>query len=133
MEAGEIPRMPRSRAGMIVEETLADAGIHALFEKGKEKTELRREQALEVMQDGKWLSGIVDRMHLRRGGGGEIEEIKVIDFKTDAAPVEEIRERYAGQMECYRRALGSIFGVEEAQIQCLVVATSHKAIIDLSS
>ena len=133
LEAGEIPRMPRSRAGMIVEETLADAEIHTLFEKGEGETELHREQALEVMQDGKWLSGIVDRMHLRWGGGGEIEEITVIDFKTDAASVEEIRERYAGQMECYRRALGSIFGVEEAQIQCLVVATSHRSIIDLSS
>ncbi len=133
LEAGEIPRMPRSRAGIIVEETLANAEIHALFEKGEGETELHREQALEVMQDGKWLSGIVDRMHLRWGGDEEIEEITVIDFKTDAASVEEIRERYAGQMECYRRALGSIFGVEEAQIQCLVVATSHKSIIDLSS
>ncbi len=130
LEAGEIPRMPRSRAGMIVEETLADAGIHALFEKGEGETELHREQALEVMQDGKWLSGIVDRMHVRRGGGGEIEEITVIDFKTDAAPVEEIRERYAGQMECYQGALATIFGVEETQIQCLVVATSHKAVIN---
>ncbi|MEO1826491.1 MAG: hypothetical protein ABGZ31_12370, partial [Roseibacillus sp.] len=110
----------------------ADAGIHGLFEKGEEEVELHREQALEVMQNGKWLSGIVDRMHLRRGGGGEIEEITVIDFKIDVASIEEIKERYAGQMECYRRALGSIFGVEEAQIQCLVVATSHKAIIDLS-
>ena len=46
--------------------------------------ELFREQPIDAMQDGKWLSGIIDRLHLHRDPAGEVTRVEVIDFKTDA-------------------------------------------------
>ena len=132
LDKGEIPSMPRSRAGMIVEETLADAEIHDLFEKGSPEVELYREQSVEVIQEGKWLSGIVDRMHVLRGDDGNPRKITIIDYKTDSIAPEEITAKYTGQMNCYRKALVDIFGIEAAKVETLIVSTANKALIELS-
>ncbi|MED5585029.1 MAG: UvrD-helicase domain-containing protein [Verrucomicrobiota bacterium] len=132
LEEGEVPRMPRSRAGMIVEETLSDPEIHRLFEKDATEVELYREQALDVIQEGKWLSGIVDRMHVWHGDDGNPEKVIIIDYKTDSITPDEIAEKYAGQMTCYRKALVDILGVEEENTECVIVSTANKALIELS-
>ncbi len=117
---------------MIVEEVLSDAKIHRIFEKNTAEVELFREQAVEVIQDGKWLSGIVDRMHLFRGNDGKPQRITIIDYKTDAIEPEAIIEKYANQMSCYRKALAGIFGIGVEKVQSLIVSTSNKAVIELS-
>jgi ATP-dependent helicase/nuclease subunit A len=132
LDVGEIPRMPRSRPGMIVEETLADPGIHRIFEKGSGDIELFREQSVEVIQDGKWLSGIVDRMHIWRGDDGVPMQITIIDYKTDSATPEEITAKYTGQMRCYQKALVDIFGIGTEQVKCLIISTRNKVVVDLS-
>jgi ATP-dependent exoDNAse (exonuclease V) beta subunit len=132
LEPGEYPRMPRSQSGQHVEEALADPKIHALFENSPRDVELYREQPLEVIQDGKWMSGIVDRMHVCRGDDGAPRKITIIDYKTDAASAEEITAKYTAQMRCYQKAIVDIFGVGKEQVKCLIISTRNKAVIDLS-
>lgn len=132
LDEGEIPRMPRSRAGMIVEETLAVTEIHRIFEMGSADVELYREQSLEVIQDGKWMSGIVDRMHIFRGDDDDPKKITIIDYKTDSIKPQEISAKYASQMSCYRQALAGIFGVGVEKVESLIVSTGNKAVIELS-
>ena len=129
---GEIPSMPRSRAGMIVEDALSDPDIHRVFEKDTTEVELYREQAIDVIQDGKWLSGIVDRMHVWRGDDGDPEKVTIIDYKTDSITPDEIAEKYEGQMTCYRKALMDILGVKKENTRCLIVSTANKELIELS-
>ena len=53
----------------------------------------------EDQENGSRLMGIMDFVAF-----GD-DEILLIDFKTDAAPMEEIRRRYSNQLRIYRRAL----------------------------
>ena len=46
--------------------------------------ELFREQPVDAILDGKWLSGVMDRLHLHRDTAGVVTRVEVIDFKTDA-------------------------------------------------
>jgi ATP-dependent helicase/nuclease subunit A len=85
-----------------------------------------------VIQDGKWLSGIVDRMHIWRGDDGVPMQITIIDYKTDSATPEEITAKYTGQMRCYQKALVDIFGIGTEQVKCLIISTRNKVVVDLS-
>ena len=48
------------------------------------KVELFHEQPVDAILDGKWLSGVIDRLHLHRDTAGVVTRVEVIDFKTDA-------------------------------------------------
>lgn len=120
LESGEVPDQPLSQAGKMVEEALKNPVLHAVFE--DQGAELFREQQVELILDGKWMSGIVDRMHVYREEG-EVTRVEVIDFKTDAVEALELLARYAGQMKAYRRALAQVFEIEESLIDCQLLST----------
>lgn len=120
LDAGEIPGQPLSQAGKIVEDTLKIARLHEVFE--NRGAQLFREQQVELILDGKWMSGIVDRMHVYRENG-VIMRVEVIDFKTDAVEALELLARYAGQMEAYRRALAQVFEIADEKISCQLLST----------
>jgi ATP-dependent exoDNAse (exonuclease V) beta subunit len=120
LQPGEMPPMEHSAAGKIVEDALQVPQLHKVFE--DQGGELFREQQIEVIFDEKWMSGIVDRMHVYREGG-EVKRIEVVDFKTDAVEALELLARYTGQMKAYRQALAKVFEVEEAVIDCHLFST----------
>ena len=120
LEAGEIPDQPLSQAGKIVEDALKVSVLHEIFE--NQGAELFREQQVELILDGKWMSGIVDRMHVYREDG-VVTRVEVIDFKTDAVESLELLARYAGQMKAYRRALAQVFEISEEKIDCQLLST----------
>ncbi|MEJ6561027.1 MAG: UvrD-helicase domain-containing protein [Akkermansiaceae bacterium] len=117
---GEVPKMPLSQAGKMVEDALKLPHLHAVFE--DQGGQLFREQQVELILDEKWTSGIVDRMHVFRENG-EVTRVEVIDFKTDAVEGLELLGRYAGQMKSYRRALAQVFGVDENMMTCQLLST----------
>lgn len=124
LEPGEVPSQPYSAAGKIVEDALKIPEIHRVFV--NDGSTLYREQPIEVIVNGKWMSGIVDRMHVSEDG------IEVYDFKTDAVSgVGELLSRYRGQMEAYQKALAKIFGKQESQIVCRMVSTHLSQVIGL--
>jgi len=72
--------------------------------------------------DGKWLSGVIDRLHVIRDAAGEVTALEVIDFKTDAVErPDELVARYRPQMDAYRRVLQEAFGAVE--IDCVLIST----------
>jgi ATP-dependent helicase/nuclease subunit A len=114
---------PSDDAGALVGRLLVQPDLRALFERRGRDIRLMREQPLDAVVDGKWLSGIIDRLHLHLDHSGAVIRIEVIDFKTDAvAQASELLERHAPQMEAYRNALGLAYpGVE---IECHLISTA---------
>jgi ATP-dependent helicase/nuclease subunit A len=126
----EVPVLPAGDAGTLVGELLGMAEIRRLFERGGQEVELYREQAVEAILGGKWLSGIVDRLHVIRDGAGAVTEVEVIDFKTDAVETpEQLVERYVGQMEAYREVMSKAFG--GVPVRCLLLSTKLKRWVDV--
>ena len=86
--------------------------------------------ALEVIVDGKWMSGVVDRMHVHRDAEGRAELVEVLDFKTDRVESpEELVERYGEQLEAYAEAVGAIFG--EVEVRKRLVSTALRTVVEL--
>lgn len=122
LEPGEIPRMELSAAGKLVEDALKVPEVHRLFEK-KEGVQVYREQAVEIILNGKWVTGVVDRLLVSE------ERVTVVDFKTDSVRnAEELRTRYAGQMNSYAEAMGVLFGRE---VDCVMVSTKLKEVVSM--
>jgi ATP-dependent helicase/nuclease subunit A len=124
------PVLPAGEAGRLVGELLQVPAIRSLFERGGRMIECYREQQVEDMSDGKWLSGVVDRLHVHRGPDGRVESVDVIDFKTDeVSRAEELLERYAGQMDAYREVVRRVFGTDA--VRCLLVATHARVVVEV--
>ncbi len=121
---GEKPGTPQNLAGMIVDHSLAAPEIRTIFER-KEGVTLYREQPFEVMASGKWMSGVIDRMHVGADG------VKIYDFKTDmAGSSEQLREKYQEQMKAYREAMAVILNVPLDSVRSYLVSTHLKNLIE---
>jgi ATP-dependent helicase/nuclease subunit A len=116
------PLLPGSDAGSLIAELLTVPKVRALFERGGRSVELFREQAVDAVLDGKWLSGVMDRLHLHRNAAGLVDRVEVIDFKTDALDdIAGLVERYACQMEAYREVMRRAY--PEARVECILLST----------
>lgn len=118
----ESPQLPKTAAGKLLRDLLEKPSIREAFERRGRRIELHREQAIEAISEGKWLSGFVDRLHVLRDPLGLIERIELIDFKTDdISKAEQLIERYAGQMTAYRDVISRAF--DGAPVVCRMLST----------
>lgn len=118
----DAPSLPADEAGRLVGELLGIPEIRAGLERGGRAVDLFREQPVEAILGGKWLSGIVDRLHVIRDAAGAVAEVEVIDFKTDAVEnAEQLVERYGGQMEAYREVMARAYG--GVPVRCRLLST----------
>jgi ATP-dependent exoDNAse (exonuclease V) beta subunit len=130
LSPGEVPAQSFSAAGKIVEDCLKKKEIHKIFE--NDGGELYREQAFELIYQNKWMSGVVDRLHLYRNAG-KIMRIAIFDFKTDRvkSPA-DLLVRYTGQMRAYQSAVSQVFGVDSSMVECRIVSTSLGEVIEVN-
>jgi ATP-dependent exoDNAse (exonuclease V) beta subunit len=130
LSPGEVPAQSFSTAGKIVEDSLKEEAIHKVFV--NDGAELYREQAFELIYQNKWMSGVVDRLHLYREAG-EISRIEVIDFKTDVVKSSsDLVVRYLEQMMTYQAAVAQVFEVSVSMVECRIVSTSLAKVIDVN-
>jgi ATP-dependent exoDNAse (exonuclease V) beta subunit len=130
LKAGEVPKLPRSQAGAMVEDLLREDVGHAVFEKPEGEVALHLEQAFEVLIEGRWMSGVIDRMHVHRDADGAVERVEIYDFKTDRVESpEELVERYGEQLAAYAEAVGAIFG--EVEVRKRFVSTALRTVVEL--
>ncbi|QJE94985.1 UvrD-helicase domain-containing protein [Luteolibacter luteus] len=123
------PQLPKTAAGKLVRDLLEKPSIREVFERRDRSAELHREQAVEAISDDRWISGIIDRLHVFRDPLGLPERIEVIDFKTDdVAKPEQLAERYRGQMEAYRKIIATAFG--GAPVICRILSTKLRRWVD---
>lgn len=122
----ENPDLPASDAGRVVADLLKIPDLRKLFERSGQAVELYREQAVDAVLNGKWLSGVIDRLHLHRDASGAVTHVQVIDFKTDGLDeISELAERYSGQMHAYREVMEQAYPA--ARVECLLLSTRCRA------
>jgi len=71
-----------------------------------------------------WLSGVVDRLILSYDGEGNLENIAIVDFKTDKVDsLEELKQVYRDQVEQYKQMLGSAYSIAEERVFGVLIST----------
>jgi ATP-dependent helicase/nuclease subunit A len=109
------------------------AGGRAVFACCDEHDEVWRERAFEAVVGGAWVSGIFDRVVLRREAGGGLRGVEIYDFKTDrGAPDDLLRARHAEQLGLYRTVAGLLTGLPEDRIRCFVLATEKGRLVEIA-
>ena len=101
-----------------------------------DRAEVWRERRFEIVIEEAWVTGVFDRVVLERDMGGRLVAATVYDFKTDrvdASAMDRLTERYAGQMGIYRRAAARLTGLPEAQVRCVLMATSRRRLIEAAA
>lgn len=122
------PDYPKGSAAALVRDLLAKPALRSAFERRGRTVELYREQAIEAIVDGKWLSGVIDRLHVFRDPLGMVEKVDLLDFKTDGvSKPQQLLDRYAPQMAAYRETLAKAFG---APVSCRLLSTKLGVLID---
>ncbi len=116
------PVVPAGDGGKVVAGLLAIPTLRRLFERNGRVVELFREQPIDAIVDGKWLSGVMDRLHLHRDLSGVVTRVEIIDFKTDALDeLGKLVDRYAAQMNAYREVMARAY--PHARIECILLST----------
>ncbi|MEK7949520.1 UvrD-helicase domain-containing protein [Luteolibacter soli] len=124
------PKLPPGDAGALIRGLLAKPAVNEVLSRKGRNVSLFREQPVEAILDGKWLSGVIDRLHVIRGDDGKVTALELIDFKTDAVEkAEQLAERYAGQMAAYRDVLSKAFG--EVPVGCVLLSTKLREVVVL--
>ena len=79
------------------------------------------------MIDGQWISGIFDRVQILRERGRPVKA-DILDYKTNRATPEAIKEEYEGQMEQYRKAAAQLLGlpIENVTARTVSIRLAYK-------
>jgi ATP-dependent exoDNAse (exonuclease V) beta subunit len=109
-----------SEARRLLEVFLKTSGAKALFARPGEDWDLWNEKPFDLVLGGKWISGIFDRVHIRRVGGKPVEA-RIYDYKTNRSTPDAIAGEYQGQMEQYRQAAASLLGLGIDQVSARTV------------
>jgi len=111
-------------AGKLVAAFLKTEAGGRIFGRPQEAVTLWREQAFEVVVDGRWISGVFDRVVIREG------RAEIFDFKTDDISSPSSAE----QMRLYREALSALTGIAVEGIEAALVSvkTGERILIPLS-
>lgn len=88
---------------------------------------LWRERRFEIILDGQWVTGTIDRAHI------SLDEAVIIDFKTDLvadeAAAREKAASYQPQLDLYRRVLARLTGLPESRIRWTLVFTRPRLLV----
>lgn len=124
MESAPLQKDGLSRDAVdLVRNFLEKPIAQAVFKKPPNSVDLWRERAFDVMLDDQWVSGVFDRVVVHLTNEGSPTAATIYDFKTDHGSPAEIEERYAGQMEVYRKAVCRLLQLSpdcvKSQILCV--------------
>jgi ATP-dependent exoDNAse (exonuclease V) beta subunit len=90
-----------------------------------------RELPVELVDQGEWWSGVIDRLVVRRADSGAVREAVIVDFKTDQVQdAAALLERHAGQLAVYRRAVAAALGLATNCVRTVLVSTRLRCVVE---
>lgn len=114
---------------------LGDQTIRRMFLRPSSSARVWRERSFDLVDDGNWISGVMDRVILDRASP-ERHPVWLIDFKTDEIENEGALEAkvrgYETQISQYRRALATLLGFSMPDIRATLVFTRNARAVDLT-
>ena len=106
---------------------LRDEHAQGVFARPQGNFALWRERAFDLLHDGEWISGIMDRVVIDLDAKGAPVSAWLIDFKTDfVADDEQLKQKVSGykpQIELYIGALRKLTGLAAGSIHASLVFT----------
>ncbi|HWL14578.1 MAG TPA: UvrD-helicase domain-containing protein [Opitutus sp.] len=105
---------------------LEEPALAGVWRRPGAAAEAWRERAFEVVIDGAWITGVFDRVVVERDAAGRARRATVYDFKTDqpaSGEVAPLVERYAAQLNLYRRVAAILAAVPEREVEAVLVFT----------
>ncbi len=101
--------------------------IRAALTRPGGEADLWRERPFEVVLGDRWVSGVFDRVVIRRDAEGKAVGAEILDFKTDRvrdrAEAETRAARYAAQMDHYRQSLALLLRLDPEAIRARLLFT----------
>ena len=92
---------------------------------GAPHAEVWRERAFELVHEGSWVTGVLDRVVIEYDQSSRAMRATVYDFKTDADEA-AVLVRHGGQMNLYRQAVARLIGLTPAQVGAQLVLTGSQ-------
>jgi ATP-dependent exoDNAse (exonuclease V) beta subunit len=112
----------------IFSRAMADPEVMKILSLPAQKSEVWMERSFAYQREGKMVQGIFDRVVLSLSESDEIMAAEIIDFKTDRpgkdVGLDQLVDRYRGQLESYRSALVRLTGLPENKISMTLLFTS---------
>ncbi|MDP0492552.1 MAG: UvrD-helicase domain-containing protein [Verrucomicrobiota bacterium JB023] len=106
---------------------LSDPACQEALAKPAQPARLWREQNFELLLDGHWVSGTIDRATILLDEQDQPVAARIIDYKTDkvANEAEALMrsEHYRSQLAIYRRACALLLGIDEDTITTALIFT----------
>ena len=128
---GELEWDKNKKIASLVTECLDEPSITPYFTK-KDGLRVFREQSVESIIEGIWVSGVIDRLLLDCDDNGMVQNAVVLDMKTDSVEDgAELVERYSAQLERYRQMIMDIYQLPKEKVYCVFLSTHLKKTINL--
>ena len=109
-----------------VEHCAASPEILDLLRQPDGPVEVWREQPFEIVLGGTWISGVFDRVVVRRDASGRVVSVDIIDFKTNhledqAEALQRLIDHYRPQMDTYRDVVKRLLALDAQPIRRILV------------
>lgn len=119
----------------LLENCFADPQIRADFTQPDAMTVVWRERAFTYVVGDQYVSGVFDRVTLRKAESGAFLSAEILDFKTDRIhpnnSIKAATEKHRTQLESYRKALATITGLPASAIKLKLLFTDLPALVTL--
>ncbi|MEZ7957735.1 MAG: UvrD-helicase domain-containing protein [Rubritalea sp.] len=91
-----------------------------------------REQAIESILDGVWVSGVIDRLLVEFDENGKALNAAIMDFKTDKSDdPAELADRYGEQLNRYKKMICQAYSLTDENVYSVILATHFRKTINL--
>jgi ATP-dependent helicase/nuclease subunit A len=121
--ASAFEHLERSLAAPLCQEALTKPNLD-----DGETAELWREQNFEILMDGHWTSGVIDRVTIVRDASGQAISAHILDFKTDRvsseAEAKATAKGYQDQLASYRAATSTLLNLPPKAIAASLLFTT---------
>lgn len=111
--------------------------IRPLFLRESEHDSVWRERAFEALVDGRWVTGVFDRVNFRCDSEGQARRAQIVDYKTDRIEsdleLEAAIRRHIGQMKLYYDVVPKLRNEANIEVEAWLVFTRSALAIRLSA
>jgi ATP-dependent helicase/nuclease subunit A len=126
----------KSRVMAHFQSVLKDPGVREILSKPDGAAELWREKPFELIVGGKWISGIFDRVVIRKDAKGKPVSAIVLDYKSNHIHGEDdikaLTEQYTPQLALYGWVLSSMLGLKPSAVRRCLLFTKTARIVEIS-
>ncbi|HBA86289.1 MAG TPA: hypothetical protein DCZ95_19580 [Verrucomicrobia bacterium] len=109
--------------------------VREVLSKPKDAYELWREKPFEIILDGRWVSGIFDRVVIRKDAQGRPLDAVILDYKSNQAlsdrDIQALTEHYTPQLALYGWALSRMLGLKASNIRLCLLFTQVARVVDI--